>query len=116
LAAALDAHMTIHDALLMMLIIAGMGLSVAYLRAEYILHREFKAAEHRKLIVLRELHAAWLATRQNVSSVATIQIQNYFIEDKSGDRVDTAEAELPSAVCSRAPESGRVMSLRGEPA
>ena len=34
------------DVLLLMIIIAGMGLAVAYLRAEYVLHRRFKAAGH----------------------------------------------------------------------
>jgi hypothetical protein len=46
------------DEFLLMIIIAGIGLAVAYLRAEYVLHRRFKAAEHEKLIVHRELHAA----------------------------------------------------------
>jgi hypothetical protein len=45
------------DEFLLMIIIAGFGLAVAYLRAEYVVHLRFKAAEHEKLIVQRELHA-----------------------------------------------------------
>jgi hypothetical protein len=44
------------DELLLMIIAAGMGLTVAYLRAEYVLHRGFKAAEHEKLSIQRDLH------------------------------------------------------------
>ena len=46
------------DEFLLMIIIAGIGLAVAYLRAEYVVHRRFKAAEHEKLIIQRELRAA----------------------------------------------------------
>jgi len=42
--------MTIDDVLLI-IIIAGLGLSVAYLRAEYVLYRGFKAAQHKKVTV-----------------------------------------------------------------
>jgi hypothetical protein len=45
------------DEFLLMIIISGIGLTVAYLRAEYFVHRRFKAAEHEKLIAHRELHA-----------------------------------------------------------
>jgi hypothetical protein len=53
------------DELLLMIIIAGTGLTVAYLRAEYVLHRRFKAAEREKLIVQRELHAKRVRLAQN---------------------------------------------------
>jgi hypothetical protein len=45
------------DDLLIVMTIAGIGLSGAYLRAGLLLHRRFKATEHKKLIVQRELHA-----------------------------------------------------------
>lgn len=54
------------DDLFIAIIIAGIGLTVAYLRAEYIFHRGFKAAEHKKLIVQRELHANRLRPKQEV--------------------------------------------------
>ena len=43
------------DDLLIAILIAGIGLSGAYLRAELSLHRRLKAAERRKELALREL-------------------------------------------------------------
>jgi hypothetical protein len=48
--------MTYMDDLLSAMIIAGIGLSIAYLRAELVVRQEFKAAEREKALVLRELH------------------------------------------------------------
>jgi hypothetical protein len=47
------AHM---DDLLITIIVAGIGLSIAYLRAELVVRQEFKAAERKKEFALRELH------------------------------------------------------------
>jgi Arc/MetJ family transcription regulator len=47
--------MTDMDDLLIAIIVAGIGLSIAYLRAELILRQEFKAAEREKELALREL-------------------------------------------------------------
>jgi hypothetical protein len=44
------------DDLLIAIIIAGLGLSGTYLRAEFVLHRRSKAAEGRKELAWRELH------------------------------------------------------------
>jgi hypothetical protein len=44
------------DDLLIAIIIAGVGLSVTYLRAELVLRQELKAAERKKERALRELH------------------------------------------------------------
>jgi hypothetical protein len=59
------------DDLLFAIILAGIGLSVAYLRAEYVSYRGFKATEHKKWIVQRELHAkrCVLGTTGKCSSV-----------------------------------------------
>jgi hypothetical protein len=46
--------MTLDD-LLIAILVAGIGLSGAYLRAELLAHRRFKAAERRKELALREL-------------------------------------------------------------
>jgi hypothetical protein len=45
------------DQFLLMIIVAGMGLTVAYVRAEYVLYRRFKASEQEKLSVKHQLHA-----------------------------------------------------------
>jgi len=44
------------DDLLIMIIVAGIGLSIAYLRAELVARQEFKAAERKKEFALRALH------------------------------------------------------------
>jgi Arc/MetJ family transcription regulator len=48
--------MTHMDDLLIAMIIGGIGLSIAYLRAELVVRQEFKAAERRKELALRERH------------------------------------------------------------
>jgi hypothetical protein len=50
---------TMIDDVLLMIIIAGMGLSVAYLRAEYVLYRGFKAAQRKRAIA-----QSWLSRAQ----------------------------------------------------
>jgi hypothetical protein len=52
------------DDLLMAIIIAGVGLSLAYLRAEYVFNRRPKAAARRDALILRELHANRLIGRR----------------------------------------------------
>jgi hypothetical protein len=53
------------DDLLIAIIIAGVGLSSAYLRAELLLHRRYKAAERRREGVQRELLIARVHLEQN---------------------------------------------------
>jgi len=43
------------DDLLMAIIIAGLGLSGAYLRAELLVHRKFRAADRRAELALHEV-------------------------------------------------------------
>jgi|HubBroStandDraft_2_1064218.scaffolds.fasta_scaffold90570_3 hypothetical protein len=44
------------DDLLLVIIIAGIGLSGTYLRAELVLHRRLTALERRRKVLQRELH------------------------------------------------------------
>ena len=86
------------DALLLMSIIAGVGLSVAYLRAEYVLYRGLKAAEHKRLIVQGELRADRLRAKQIDARVADLRNHQDFRSKPSALR---APAELASTVYSR---------------
>ena len=52
------------DDLLMAIIMAGIGLSLAYLRAEYVFNRRSKAVARRDELILRELHANRLIGRR----------------------------------------------------
>jgi len=80
------------------IIIAGTGLTVAYLRAEYVLHRKFKAAEHKKLIVQRELHGNRLRPKQIDAPVAAIRNHQDFLSKESAI---CAQDESLSTVYSR---------------
>jgi hypothetical protein len=83
------------DDLFIAIIIAGMGLTLAFLRAEYALHRGFKAAEHKKMIVQRELHANRLRSKQIDVPVAAIRNHRHFLSKESAI---CAPAESPPAV------------------
>jgi hypothetical protein len=48
--------MTHMDDLLITIIVVGIGLSIAYLRAELVWRQEFKATERKRKLALRELH------------------------------------------------------------
>ena len=71
------------DELLLMIIIAGMGLTVAYLRTEYVLYRGFKAAEQEKLSVEHELHANRLKTKQIDVPEAALRDHQHFLSKES---------------------------------
>ena len=90
------------DDLFIAILMAGMGLTVAFLRAEYVLHRGFKAAEHKKLIVQRELHANRLRPKQIDVPVAALRNHQHFLSKESAI---CAPAESPSRVYSRKSES-----------
>ncbi|MGO9948140.1 MAG: hypothetical protein ACLPWG_14970 [Steroidobacteraceae bacterium] len=51
--------------LLIAIIIAGIGLSVAYLRAELLLHRRLTAVQRRREVLQRELHIKKVRSEQN---------------------------------------------------
>ena len=86
------------DDLFFAIIIAGTGLTVAYLRAEYVLHRKLKTAEHKKLIVQRELLANRLGPRQIDAPVAAIRNHQDFL---SKELAICAQDKSPSTVYSR---------------
>jgi len=52
------------DDLLLALSIGGIGLSLAYLRAEYLQHRRLKAAERQWTSMVRTLHIAKMPAEQ----------------------------------------------------
>jgi hypothetical protein len=86
------------DEFLLMIIVAGMGLTVAYLRAEYVLHRRFKAAERERLSVRHELHANRLQPKQIDVPVAALRNHQHCLSKESAL---CAPDELPPTVYSR---------------
>jgi phage antirepressor YoqD-like protein len=65
------------DDLLIAIIIIGIGLSGAYLRAELVLHQRSQAAERQKLTVQRELHANRLTIKQILTEPKIRHLQRY---------------------------------------
>lgn len=68
----------IPDDLLIALIISGIGLSIATLRAEYISRRARNTKERKKAIVQRELHANRLRPKAIDVPVAALRIHQHF--------------------------------------
>jgi len=60
------------DDLLIAIIIAGTGLSGAYLGAKYVSWRRYKVAERRREISLRELYANPVCDEENDASVPSV--------------------------------------------
>jgi hypothetical protein len=76
------------DYLLFAMIIAGFGLSSAYFRAVFVSWRRNQAAERKREISLRELHAHRVCRDENeVPGSSTVQIE------KRIDRVPKAQPE-----------------------
>jgi hypothetical protein len=62
---------------LIVIVVAGIVLSGAYIRAEYILWRQFAAAERQRDSTLRELHAARLSQQQDDIFPSLVRLQTF---------------------------------------
>jgi hypothetical protein len=82
------------DDLLLAIIIAGLGLAIVYLRAEFVLRRGRKVKERNKVIIQRELHANRLGLEQKHVPVTALQTHQHFLSKESGNRPDSATAQL----------------------
>jgi hypothetical protein len=60
------------DIALILIVVGGIGLSAAYVRAEYMRWREHGAAERRRETALRALHAARLSDQQNAALLPSV--------------------------------------------
>lgn len=86
------------DDLLIVLIIAGIGLSIAYLRAEFVSRRARNIKERKKAIVLRKLHANRLRPMAIDVPVAALRNHQHFLGKQSAL---CARAEWPATAYSR---------------
>jgi hypothetical protein len=68
------------DDVLMALLVGGLGLSIAYLAAEYLGWRALRAAERRRGVLERELHAARLAQQSVAVPPRTAALRAEFTE------------------------------------
>jgi hypothetical protein len=78
--------MTDMDDLLITIIVAGIALSIAYLRAEHVSRPGRKVKERRKAIVQRELHANRLRLGQKHVPVTALRNHQHFLSKESGNR------------------------------
>ncbi|HSZ09517.1 MAG TPA: hypothetical protein VK794_13340 [Steroidobacteraceae bacterium] len=66
------------DVVLMIVVLGGIGLSAAYVRAEYLRWRDLGAAERRRETVFRKLHAARLfAQRDKALLPRVLKLQEF---------------------------------------
>jgi hypothetical protein len=65
------------DIVLIAVLVCGIVLSAAYVRAEYLGWREQGAAERRRAAALGELHASSLSEQQNALLPSVIRLQRF---------------------------------------
>jgi hypothetical protein len=73
------------DIALMLIAVGGIGLSAAYVRAEYIRWREYGAVERRRETTLRALHAARLSDQQNAALLPSVLRLQEFNNDEAAN-------------------------------
>jgi hypothetical protein len=86
------------DVALIVIIVGGIGLSAAYVRAEYLRWREHGAAERRKETSLRELHAARLSEQKNADLLPSVLQLQGFGEGEAANPEGAADVGLRAAV------------------
>jgi hypothetical protein len=80
------------DVALIVIIVGGIGLSAAYMRAEYLGWREHVAAERRKEISQRELHAARLSEQHDADLLpGVLQLQGFSEDEAANARRASAQ-------------------------
>jgi|SRR5580698_709830 hypothetical protein len=73
------------DIMLMAIVVGGLGLSAAYVRAEYIHWREQGAAQRKRESALRELHAERLSDQQSLSLLPSVLALQEFSTDEAAN-------------------------------
>jgi hypothetical protein len=79
------------DVLLIAVIVGGIALSVAYVRAEYRNWREQGAAERRREAALRDLHAARLSEQHEPDLLPSVVRMQGFGADEAANPAHSAE-------------------------
>jgi hypothetical protein len=66
------------DIVLLLIVVGGIGLSAAYVRAEYVRWRRHGASERRRETALRQLHAERLSDQQDAALLpSVVQLQGF---------------------------------------
>lgn len=73
------------DFAMIVIVLGGIGMSAAYVRAEYMHWRELGAAQRRREATLRELHAARLSEQQNAALLPSVLELQGFSEQEAAN-------------------------------
>jgi hypothetical protein len=73
------------DVALIVIVLGGIGLSAAYLRAQYMHWRKLGAAQLRREAALRELHTARLSEQQNAALLPSVLELQGFSEQEAAN-------------------------------
>ena len=73
------------DIVLLLIVVGGIGLSAAYVRAEYVRWRRHGAAQRRRETALRELHAARLSDQQDAALLPSVVRLQGFSNDEAAN-------------------------------
>jgi hypothetical protein len=96
------------DIVLLLIVVGGLGLSVEYVRAEYVRWREHGAATRRRETALRELHAARLSDQQDAALPSVLRLQGFSNDEAANPEGAAASgAGSRSAVQSKSPRTDR---------
>jgi hypothetical protein len=94
------------DIALLLIVAGGIGLSAAYVRAEYVRWREHGAAQRRRESALRELHAARLSDQQNAALPSVLRLQGFSNDEAANpEGAPNSGAGSRSAVGSDSPRT-----------
>jgi len=95
------------DIVLLLIVLGGIALSAAYVRAEYVRWRRHGAALRRRETASRELHAASLTDQQNAALLPSVLRLQGFSNDEAANPEDAANsgAGNRSALRSNAPRT-----------
>jgi len=88
------------DIVLLLIVVGGIGLSAAYVRAEYVRWRRHGAAQRRRETALRELHAARLSDQQDAAMPSVVRLQE-FSNDEAANPEGSVNSGAGSGSASR---------------
>jgi hypothetical protein len=76
------------DVVLIAVIVGGLALSGAYVRAEYLAWREHGAAQRRREAALRKLHAASLSEQRDALLPSVLKLQGFGVSEAANPDTD----------------------------
>jgi hypothetical protein len=91
------------DIVLLLIVVGGIGLSAAYVRAEYVRWRRHGAAQRRRETALRELHAARLSDQQDAAMPSVVRLQGFSNDEAANPEAVNSGAGSRSASPSNSP-------------